>query len=61
MQAYKCDRCGEKFVELKDSTFLRMYKRYTDYEHIEIKTGYDLCPKCMNAFMIFIGRNTEEV
>ena len=60
MQAYMCDRCGEKFVDLREIKFLRVYQLFDSYDRVEIRTGYDLCPKCMNAFMIFIGKKTEE-
>ena len=61
MQAYMCDRCGEFSVQMDNGKRVKLYKRYPQSQQIEVQKEYDLCQKCSKAFMIFMGRNIEEV
>ena len=61
MQAYKCDRCGEYSDHMGKGNRVKLYKRYSHSQQIEVQKEYDLCQECSKAFMIFMGRNTEGV
>ena len=63
--AKKCDRCGILYEHYPKTNCLvynalRVIQKNIIGETLSSNKEYDLCPKCMEEFLMFIGETNNE-